>query len=228
MKYILFLFLFLLNNCSTNSDDVVLFENDNTMGININDNYIKINENDYFYYFDNNIDRDNINRIENFITINDKILWYIIGNLHIDSRKKEESTYKILNFIHLLKYISDGNIEHIKYPLETIIEGGGDCEDTSLLFVSLAKIIDLDVFLLQIPGHIMAVVNGNFYGYYLIYNNKKYYTVETTDKHTKIGNIYIHTKEINKLINKIHIEKTFNMYLIDNYQFVPIKIEKDK
>jgi len=58
-----------------------------------------------------------------------------------------------------IHYQNDGSdIDFAKYPLETLAEQNGDCEDKSILFASLLTTIDFDVRLCGFYGHVMASV----------------------------------------------------------------------
>ena len=103
-----------------------------------------------------------------------------------------------------------------KYPEETIADGGGDCEDTSILFVSLARIAGFDAKFLKIPGHMMAVIVGNFTGYYIKRTDKKYFTVETAREFRIIGEIYT---QVGDMLNNN------NIYISEKNQLIPVKVE---
>jgi hypothetical protein len=66
----------------------------------------------------------------------------------------------LLSYVQAMPYTSDkvttGYDEYPRYPIETIVDGGGDCEDTSILLASLVRAMGYDVVLLELPGH-MAV-----------------------------------------------------------------------
>jgi hypothetical protein len=73
--------------------------------------------------------------------------------------------------------------EYPKFPIETLVEGGGDCEDSSILFATIMKIMGYDVILINPPGHMAAAVLGakGISGWwYVQYNNNEYYICETT------------------------------------------------
>jgi prefoldin subunit 5 len=102
----------------------------------------------------------------------------------------------ILAFVQSLPYIPDDVStpydEFPKFPLETLIEGGGDCEDTSLLYATLLKIIGYNVILISPPGHMMVGVAE--YGgppptnaWYVEINGVKYYLAETTGEGWRVG-----------------------------------------
>ncbi len=103
----------------------------------------------------------------------------------------------LLAFTQYIPYQTDeeymGYSEYWKFPLETLFDNGGDCEDTSILFVALAhesmeKLgFDYDVALQILPGHMCAAVktvsisgDTNPYGY--LYG-------ETTALNYKVGDI---------------------------------------
>jgi len=59
-----------------------------------------------------------------------------------------------LSFVHSMPYTSDkvttGYDEYPRYPVETIVDGGGDCEDTCILFASIIREMDYGVVLLKL------------------------------------------------------------------------------
>ena len=89
----------------------------------------------------------------------------------------------VLAFVHALPYTEDiitGYNDYHKYATETLAEGGGDCEDTSILFASILSGLDFEVALISLPRHLAIGVKGNFRGAFLPYGNNKYYYCETT------------------------------------------------
>lgn len=108
-----------------------------------------------------------------------------------------------LSFVQSLQYVSDtvgtGFDEWPKYPLETLVDEGGDCEDSSILFATLIRELGYNAVLLYFQqlngkpntGH-MAVglyskpISG---GTYWTSNGRDYYYVETTDSGWQIGEL---------------------------------------
>ena len=89
----------------------------------------------------------------------------------------------VLSFVHTLPYTKDittGYDEYYKYATETLVESGGDCEDTSILFASILRGLDFEVALISQPGHIAVGVKGNFRGVSFPYKGNRYYYCETT------------------------------------------------
>lgn len=99
----------------------------------------------------------------------------------------------IAAFVQHMDYIEDkpstGYIEYPKYPIETLYDKGGDCEDTSILLAAMLKSINIDTALLEFEDHMAVGIkdNGKMTGTYFLYNNVKYYFIETTNIGWKIG-----------------------------------------
>ncbi len=125
-----------------------------------------------------------------------------------NSPSSEQAAQRILNFVHH-GIIYDASIEsygvdYVRHPLETLVEGNGDCEDTTLLGAALSRARNLDVVLVVFPpspgtmtGHIGYAVAANFQGAYFEVNEKKYFYAETTGTYWlskpslwKIGDIF--------------------------------------
>ncbi|AEK19788.1 transglutaminase-like domain-containing protein [Methanococcus maripaludis] len=101
----------------------------------------------------------------------------------------------IVAFVQSLDYTSDkvttGYDEYPRYPLETLMDNGGDCEDTAILTAALLHELGFGVVLIELPNHMAVGVSGDdsVYGTYYNYNGKKYFYVETTGTGWKIGEI---------------------------------------
>ncbi len=119
-----------------------------------------------------------------------------------------ETIYFVISFVQGLPYypddISSGHDEWPKYPVETIADGGGDCEDTSILVAALLNYIGYDVVLFELETHMaVGVWCTNCDGSYVEHNGKQYYYLETTGEGWNIGefpsdfeNEYIIVREI--------------------------------
>ncbi len=98
-------------------------------------------------------------------------------------------------FVQSLPYTVDSVTtpfdEYPRYPLETLIDNGGDCEDTSILLASIIEKMGYGVVLVVLPSHVGVGVKGGetLYGTYWDYNGSKYYYVETTGENWGIGEI---------------------------------------
>lgn len=89
----------------------------------------------------------------------------------------------ILVFVQSLPYAHDpkttGYDEFYKYAIETLVEGEGDCEDTSILFASILTGLGFEVALILPPEHLAIGVKGNFAGDFYSYDGSSYYYCET-------------------------------------------------
>jgi hypothetical protein len=102
----------------------------------------------------------------------------------------------ILAFVQSLDYSNDPNgREYPRYPAETLVDGGGDCEDTAALFASLVQCsaVNIDAVLLMYDypdqnGHMAAGIAGAYSGHTeRDQNGQEYYYCETTGEHFAVG-----------------------------------------
>ncbi len=83
-----------------------------------------------------------------------------------------------------------GVSEYWKYPLETLYDGKGDCEDTSILYAAIMKAMGYKVALLWYEDHVaVGVVLSNCNGSYYNMDGDKYYYCETTNTGWSAGQI---------------------------------------
>lgn len=98
-------------------------------------------------------------------------------------------------FVQSLPYAVDSVTtpydEYPRYPLETLVDNGGDCEDTSILLASIIDKMGYGVVLIILPNHVGVGVKGgeNIYGTYWKYKGDKYYYIETTGENWGIGEL---------------------------------------
>ena len=82
--------------------------------------------------------------------------------------------------------------EYPRYPIETLYEGQGDCEDTSILLVAMLHELGYEVGFLHIPGHVAVALRTsddyNLSPYYEI-NGHRYLFIESTGSGWNIGDI---------------------------------------
>ncbi len=99
----------------------------------------------------------------------------------------------VVAFVQSLPYTSDdvttGFDEYARYPLETLVDGGGDCEDTSILTSAFLDGMGYGAVLFNLPGHVGIGVDVDHYGSYWTYEDVKYYYVETTGEGWGLGEI---------------------------------------
>ena len=108
-----------------------------------------------------------------------------------------------MTFVQSLPYAFDddskGEEEYVRYPIETLVDGSGDCEDKVTLLAALLYEMDIDFVLLSLPEHLALAVHcqGVEAGQYMLFRNKRYYYVETTMEGWEIGQVppdYTHSE----------------------------------
>ena len=99
----------------------------------------------------------------------------------------------VLSFVQSLPYTLDdvttGYDEFRRYAIETLIEGGGDCEDTTILVAAILRGLGEKTALIFTPGHIALGVSGDYTGASLTYNGVKYFYCETTGTGWTVGKL---------------------------------------
>lgn len=130
------------------------------------------------------------------VTTRDSYVAQLADQLHKTASNEGYGTYDevsfILAFVQSLPYTSDsvttGYDEYPRFPVETLVDNGGDCEDTSILFATLVLILDYEIILVNPPKHIaVGVLGTNLQGSYYTWNGKTYYYCETTGNNWRIG-----------------------------------------
>lgn len=94
-----------------------------------------------------------------------------------------------INFVQTLKYRNDGEWEYPRYPVETLVEKGGDCEDLAILLDALLLELGFDCVLIS-PANHMGVGVATKYpieGAAFSHRDKEYYYIETTSGGWGIG-----------------------------------------
>ncbi|MCW4023804.1 MAG: hypothetical protein NWF01_02070 [Candidatus Bathyarchaeota archaeon] len=103
-----------------------------------------------------------------------------------------------LAFVQSLPYTSDDVTtlwdEYPRFPIETLVDNGGDCEDTSILFATIVKQMGYGVVFINPEGHYAVGVLGEdtLEGYYWTYptgSDNRYYYCETTGNGFEIGEL---------------------------------------
>jgi hypothetical protein len=110
---------------------------------------------------------------------------------------QREQINAAVRFVQSLEYTPDdettGQIEYPKYPVETLVHEGGDCEDTSILLGALLRELGCEVALLVLPSHhhmLLGVApNVDIDGSYYEHAGTRYYTLEATGHGWDIGDL---------------------------------------
>ena len=108
-----------------------------------------------------------------------------------ESWSRQDRVDFVLSFVQSLPYTLDdvttGYDEFRRYAVETLIEGGGDCEDTTILVAAILRGLGESTALIFTPGHVALGVSGDFTGSSVTHNGIKYYYCETTGTGWTVG-----------------------------------------
>jgi hypothetical protein len=155
---------------------------------------LTFNYSDYDYY--KNLPKRFANRKYASETESHSYLLKLAKELDVDARElglsRDEVAQYLIDFVQqAVPYKSDPSndgLDYPKYPIETIVENGGDCEDKAALLVALLNTFDFDAVFVQFDDHMGVGLQGeNGTGSYYVYNGKKYYYVESTAPNWEIG-----------------------------------------
>lgn len=116
-------------------------------------------------------------------------------SLETIAKSETEKVEVALTYTQSLPYSYDstskGRDEYVRYPVETLVDGCGDCEDKSVLLAAILYEMNIGFVLLMSPDHIAVGVNceprNDANGF--VFKGKKYYYVETTQTDFQIGQI---------------------------------------
>jgi len=158
---------------------------------------LSLPETQYDYY--KNLERIHDNDYSVYVThpYDDEFINTIIRKFNIialeENLTEEEKINLVISFVQSLPYTVDNVTtnfdEYPRYPLETLVDNGGDCEDSSILTASLLKSMNYEVILIDFPGHVAVGVNIDTYGSYWLYEDEEYFYIETTGQGWKIGDL---------------------------------------
>lgn len=153
---------------------------------------MKIPKSLYQYYRNQPHDR---NYVKYAISAKDRpLLDEIISDFRDNTDSKTEAAHNVVAFVQSIPYstdhVSTGFNEYPRYPVETLVDGRGDCEDTAILTAALLKEMNYDVILLSPPGHMaVGITCPACTGSSITVDGKKYYYLETTGNNWKVGQL---------------------------------------
>lgn len=137
-----------------------------------------------------------INDVNNKAVIEEivKVIRDVANNYSYSDAAVVREIAKFVQDVIEYQYDSDtaGEDEYPRYPIETLYERRGDCEDTSILMAALLKELGYEVGFLHLPGHLAVALRtaDNYSGgaYYEI-NGHRYLYIESTGSGWSIGDI---------------------------------------
>ena len=106
-----------------------------------------------------------------------------------------DNVFNVVSFVQSLQYVSDeasrGEDEYVRYPIETLVDGIGDCEDLVILAATILHEMGYSVLLVMLPEHLALAVkhDRNIFGTYYEYDGDRYYYLEMTGQGWKLGQI---------------------------------------
>jgi len=143
----------------------------------------------------------------------------------------------VASFVQSFEYIADdkndSTCEYPRYPIESLKDKKGDCEDTAMLTVALLDTIGYNVSLFRLPNHMAVGVqlaeNLSSYEYYA----EMYYYLETTrntwdlgrapEEYKGITNVTVHSISSRPIL--LHGWKNATRYSgTDGSDYVKLKI----
>ncbi len=151
--------------------------------------------------------KNNLANAKDYITYNEPIIKQIVETVEGQTQSREELANALLDFVQdkghglSIRYYPT---DELKYPIETLVEMGGDCDTHVFLYGTLMKAAGFKVlFLLS-----NEKVNGQYHAATAIqlenppenslpdyqdlvypYNGEKYYYAETTSWHWRVGDV---------------------------------------
>jgi len=160
---------------------------------------IKIPKDLYLYYQNqNHVFNENYQNITSFITNEDPVIKTLIKKINtLYKEKKLNPMVLIYQLTGEVIYSEDkfsikGWDEYPKYPIETLVEGEGDCEDTSFLLATLYKSFGIEPVLVRFDNHLgIATVADQEILDLFIYKHGKDFMEDANSKLTKSKLIYL-------------------------------------
>lgn len=129
----------------------------------------------------------------------DKLISTVITQLKKGGDKlnlsKDEMVKFVIAFVQGFTYVTDsvstGYDEYPRYPIETLLEQSGDCEDTAILTATLLRELGYGCALIVFDNHCALGIKGDstIQGTYFEIKGTRYYYVETTAKGWDIGEL---------------------------------------
>jgi hypothetical protein len=136
-----------------------------------------------------------------------------------------EIPYLAISFVQALPYTSDkvttGFDEYPRFPYETLYDGGGDCEDTSILASAILQEMGYGVVLIELPSHMAVGVkcSSDIPGYSYDFNGQRYCYLETTGKNWPVGELPDEYKGLKAKIIPVYARPALDVDFTYNYRY---------
>lgn len=148
------------------------------------------------YFYDRSLPREPTEDYALYVfnPLDDQYLTYLVHRLTALAATTDqiERLNFIANFVQSLDYREDdplnASVEYPRYPIETLNEHGGDCEDKAILCAQLLTLAGYNASLLRLPNHMAVGVHlDNLTGYTPFADG--YYYLEATAGFSPVGRI---------------------------------------
>ena len=146
----------------------------------------------YDYYFDLERETSADYAIYVLSPYDDVYLEDFVNNLVTNVTGDIDIINAIASFVQEITYEEEIDCEYPKYPIETLVDNQGDCEDKSILCASFLNLLGYNVSLFSLPSHMAVGVNINESVPDSEYYIDEYYYLEVTEQNKSLG--YIPTK----------------------------------
>ena len=119
---------------------------------------------------------------------------------------RSQALLEAINFVQLIPYKYDidskGQQDYPKYPIETLYEYNGDCEDASILLVGILREMGYDTCFIWFDNHIGVGISGaeRIGKTYFDVNGKKYFYVEATGQGWNLGDYPFDSSQSAKIV----------------------------
>lgn len=156
---------------------------------------IPLNSNTYYYYKK----QSKRNSYASYASEhnNYQYLSQVAKKLSVDAKELGYTGWKLVEYLTAfvqqnITYTKDpynNGSDYPKFPIETLMEKKGDCEDSAILLISLLKLFGFNAVLIQLPSHMAVGISCSNCKSYYNFEGKKYAYIETTNPKWNIGDI---------------------------------------
>ncbi|MCR5645689.1 MAG: hypothetical protein K6F96_04775 [Bacteroidales bacterium] len=134
----------------------------------------------------------------------------------------------VISFVQSLRYVSDWDSkrcgEYVRFPVETLVDGCGDCEDLAILAAAILHEMGFGVLLVNLPDHMALAVacdNKDCDGTFYEFDGRKYYYLEVTSTGWAIGQVpdayRSHRARLTPLLHRPHMRMPRCQYKHESY-----------
>ncbi len=149
-----------------------------------------------------------------YVTPDEPIIKNIVSIIKNQCKSEEELANALLDFVQEKSYALSNRYYYTneyKYPIETLVEMGGDCDTHAILYATLLKAAGFKVLILLNGNHMAVAVhltnppthNTQESYWFITYQGEKYYFAETTGWGWRVGDCPSGFKEIKFILISI-------------------------